>query len=847
MSIQIPSGSTDPTASPLDPNDPTAGVDQTTFDTTFAPQDTISADGPVAFAPLAASSGTTNSIQSILLNPPRVDLKGYSELLGQTQAEMTKTVNESLYQDQGLYKNFTQSNVITAQYLSSLRSFLVSSTKQWADITNQQNASINTYNAANTAYQTSVNTAQNNMNSAIAAHNAGLMDDATFNANVDTYNTAIANATATFTAATNTYNQETTNINTQIDNLNQQRIALGLPPIPDQVFAPAVPTIPVQAYAPLPLPVPSVAAPVYPPLISNVTGPGSVTDVLDVYYKPVVKQYKKQVKQSNKNIANNILWKDYSDFFLQGELKSIPNAFSFKGPYITTLNDSGGTPAAGSGVSLSLLLLGPQAPAASGSLSTQIWRQQGNTDKEALPPHVFDQLAFEGVSLLARAGLASTSGATRLLIDKVGYIDFRSSPVALALNIGNINQILQIIQGGTTTQLAAALLAKATNGQLDAATLQQLSTLLGSSMNVQMLQFALFQLSVTLGTPGLIPQMLGNVMGTENVQNILNQQSALQAAQNPLALSAAAQASADAIAGDQLQAQQLAADVIQQVLSNQAVTDATLQQDLQAAYIQAGLDQDAAAQASAAFYESLDNEPAASALNSALQENDLNAEAIADQAASAALAQQIQINQQVLEETLAKNFIEADTLRTLRDQRDITAAALQAQGIDRSTALGLANTAIDNVRSQNPSITQPGLTAQLTPEQIAAQLQQLTVDHLKSSIGAAEAQRFGDLLAQAVVGMAGSPNPSPDQLNPIASALYQYQQQQIVLDRIKFDTFFGLVDHTLDQFVNPSLPVLQIVNDNNTLARTYLKTGATGIMYQDSVPLSMTPGVSFAA
>lgn len=884
MSIQIPSDPGQVGGVTSDPTNDLEAPTPTTFDGGDAPTDTLSADGPDA--PFMLLNVQANSTQALLLDPPRVNLFEYSKLLGEKQQELDEQTYSDIYHDQGLYRNLKLSGLITAQYLTSLRKYLKGSSEEWIQLTQDQNTAINNYNSAATSYQSSVSTAQTNMNAAIAAYNNGTMTDVAFNLAVTTYNNSIATATNNLTLATDAYNLAVTGtpptqpgLNDRITALNQQRAGLGLPAIPLMATVPTVPVIPTQAPAPLTLPVPDVVAPAYPPELDEVIGPTSQDVILDEFYSPVVENFEKQTKQMIDRLENNELWKDYRNFYLQGDIKSVANAFTFRNPQVSTIIQSGDTSASGSGVGLTQLMLGPHTPGASGNISTMIWSQQLETDKLPLEPHVFDQIAFAGLELLARAGLGAGSAATRLLYDKIPFLDFRGSPTAVALNIGNINAILQLIQGGATKEVALALLQKAaTNGEIDASTLEKLATLLGSTINVQLLQFALFQTSVTLGTPGLLPQILGLVLGTEEMQAILDKdQDPLEVARtNPEALAGAIEAAADALLEQQgltirpedelsgqilenqllenqidatnlqytlQQAQLLSANVITDVINQANLDSDNLQSQLVAAFQAKGLQDAEAVESAAAFYDYLNAELSSSYLNAALVQKDLEADMVAGEVIGEAEQMQIQLNRIALEDSIERRITEANTLRTLRDARDLTALSLQEQGIDRSTALSLSNAAIDNLGSQN-SITSPGLQSQLSAEQIALEVATIVQANLKAYLGGAEAQKFGEQLATALVGSssaialkeAGAPNPSPDQIDPLNAALYQFKQEQIVIDKLTENYFYGIVDDTLKEFTTPSFLVLRAAKDSFNFGETLLKSEWTALMYQKDGP-----------
>lgn len=885
MSIQIPSDPGQVGGVTSDPtNDPQAPT-PTTFDGGDTPTDTLSADGPDA--PFMLLNVQANSTQALLLDPPRISLREYSTLLETTAGDLSEQEFDNMYHDTGLYRNLKLSGLITAQYLTSLRKYLKGSSEEWIQLTADQNTAINNYNSANTTYQGAVTSAQANMNAAIAAYNNGTMTDLVFNTNVTAYNNAIATATNNLTLATDAYRLAVTGtpptqpgLNDRIIALNQQRAGLGLPLIPLMATVPDAPLIPTQAPAPLTLPVPDVVPPTYPPTLDVVVGPTSQDVILDEFYSPVAENFEKQSKQLSDRLENNELLMIYRNFFLS-DLKPVANAFTPRNPLISTAIQSGDTSTSGSGVGLTQLMLGQHVPAASGNISTMIWTQQLETDKLPLEPHVFDQIAFAGLELLARAGLGAGSAATRLLYDKIPFLDFRGSPTAVALNIGNINAILQLIQGGATKEVALALLQKAaTNGEIDASTLEKLATLLGSTINVQLLQFALFQTSVTLGTPGLLPQILGLVLGTEEMQAILDKdQDPLDVARtNPEALAGAIEAAADALLEQQgltirpedelsgqilenqllenqidatnlqytlQQAQLLSANVITDVINQANLDSDNLQSQLAAAFQAKGLQEAEAVESAAAFYDYLNAELSSSYLNAALVQKDLEADMVAGEVIGEAEQMQIQLNRIALEDSIERRITEANTLRTLRDARDLTALSLQEQGIDRSTALSLSNAAIDNIGSQNPlTLTVPGLPVQLSADQIAIEVATIVQANLKAYLGGAEAQKFGEQLATALVGStssialkeAGAPNPSPDQIDPLDAALYQFKQEQIVINKLTENYFYGIIDDTSKYFTNPDLPVLQIANDNNTLARTYLKTMWTGLMYQEDGP-----------
>lgn len=834
--ITPPSGNAPPTGV-VNPNDPNADTTSTTFDTNTTITDTLSSSGGPALA-LAPLSDPQQGSFYITLSPPDLTIIGYTSAIGDRFLKQQETENESITQDQTLYDKLLQPDILSAQYLRNLHNYLSSSSAQWIAVTNAENNAINTMNAATTAYTNAVTSTEPSpgqdaaetqaMNNAIDTYNnQAVPDDAAFNTAANAYNAYVNGRNATLASAQATYNAAVANYNSQVDannaqiaQLNAGRATVGLPPIPLQTHVDPAQPYPLQALAPLTRPVPNLPTPTLPPQIPPVVGPTSEAQIFQQYYKPAAKYAKAQIKKFKKYAAQigfNLDWKNYQDFYLKrGLLSAQPSAYIFRSPQPTTdaLGGTGVSPA-GSGVSLATITLAPDSRNVLAALSYMTWSEQAN--RNATPISGLDGPAFEtaGFNIPGKLGLIGGKNAKELLKDKMSFLDFGSSPVTLALNLGNIKAISDIIKSGVLDSLENS-----------------------ATVKLQLLLTGLLDTSATVGAPGLTAQVLGLAAGTDVVKGILNGGNAVTAAQdNPIALATAKQIASDIIQRgnnqyDRDQADQIANDALNSVFLQQDLDAASVHDELVSAFQAQAVAEDDALNAAGQAKAYLEQELGANLLNNQISRNLVDANVIARTIQNQAVIKQLTLNAAQLKSDITNNVI-AQNIQTYRDLRDTIAQTLVLQGIEQDNSRILANNAVLAISGSNPlQITQPGLQVQLTSDQIAANLTSLVVDALKSSVGLAAARDSAGQLVAAVTGT----QTTSEEINTPNSLLYQIQQQIQEIQASKAEIAFSTIENALTAFVKPSLPAIQIAHDMNVSARTYLKTQWTGVMYKEDVP-----------
>lgn len=132
-----------------------------------------------------------------------------------------------------------------------------------------------------------------------------------------------------------------------------------------------------------------------------------------------------------------------------------------------------------------------------------------------LPVSFFNELQFIIIGLLFNTGLLSAFPAARLVRDNNGPLGAGSSSIGVAQDLIAIRNLTKIVTSGQVEDLVQKLLEKELQGEgtISPTAVNQLVKSLSAVFKLALLGSGLVNLALSLGLPGLIPQILANVSG----------------------------------------------------------------------------------------------------------------------------------------------------------------------------------------------------------------------------------------------------------------------------------------------------------------------------------------------
>lgn len=514
---------TDPssTSSTSDPSSSsTSSSSSTTGSTTvLGSQDVIS----TAEAPTTSQAFALNFDEPIL----DVPLNFYSQTIGQSinnfkrQDRANEAENPSL--TRGYYDQIAEMCKLSRDQRDRLKNMY----NNYKELVDKQNGQIATINNASAAYNPQVPGDQAAVDAFRAAvQNYNLTgDQATFDAAVAAYNSHFAAANPgiqTYHDAAVLYNQQVDQNNLKIDELNAKRAKFVPPqaPIPHQSYVIVENTVAPFPAGPYTIPVadPTVNRNIIPtiPTVADPPPPNLLTQDTTLAADQIAGLdriiFSRQLLDSKQN---NV---DFIHYYLRGNTPQITDAYVQKEP---EPKRGGGT---ASSVGLGSSMFGLSSPMLEGQVSLQA--MQAALTKFGQPPFVnqgdvtYAQESFKqdvisaGVQLFTLAAKqAAVSSVLRFDNELKGLRPGgNTSDVLLASGLVNIannfstQESSQTINGIAGELVSGSQLFGNLSPENQAAATQIVAQLLQSSLAI----FALQVLAISLNSPGLVPQTLGN-------------------------------------------------------------------------------------------------------------------------------------------------------------------------------------------------------------------------------------------------------------------------------------------------------------------------------------------------
>ena len=453
-------------------------------------------------APLDSSSSLLNSLTITsfttsasvpILDPPTLSafIRSVIPVLDQHSSQQYKQELDNINATRNMHLNSVLTSeglLIIFNQLNAMGTQQQNATKKLNQAITQLNNKINTINddiATTESPPGADQAATQAMNDAIEAYNNGTISTDDFNTAVADYEAYIQARNTTLTPLINQlnnaidqYNVAVAQYNTSLLEINSLRESYGFSALPDQIPLAHYPLMIDQDGIP-PLSPPSLPPdnPTIPLLtdrtpeatLSLLPLPPSNTTLIQQIFVPLVDSQVALSTSFTDFLTMLINHRDFVNFFLKGRIKGQPNSFVEPLPQ-PLFSLSSGAASTLSGVSLSSMATGLDNPHLAGILSNAIFAQAvkdaGATEAEV--PLILNSLNLYQFRLLTLVGLNAGNQSTRLLADKLPFIDVGSSPVAVSLGNSFANQIARLIADDRTGEAIRGFIHQTLPGFSDA-------------------------------------------------------------------------------------------------------------------------------------------------------------------------------------------------------------------------------------------------------------------------------------------------------------------------------------------------------------------------------------------
>lgn len=573
------------------------------------------------------------------------------------------------------------------------------------------NTAINNYNnlIATTAFWTTT------MNQAVIDYQNGAITDAQYNNIVSQYNQFANDTNGLLQVYATAYSNAVDNFNSivssdsyqnQIINFNEARRNDPNLPIPKELL-PQQPTInkidtnslllPTNiAFGPPPpdvSPVPLLMQSIMPiPVYGSVT-PTNPLNYLATFFSPIFSSAFPNLTQLNQFLNLQSAYREFLIFnSVTGNNLITNNAFIERLPPVFL--SSGGPAGSVSGVALASIILGLDNRSLGAIISQSIIDAARSAELAPIPQTVADQILFYGLGLLNNASLSAALPTLSILGKDPSLLAGGGPAVKAVLALSLVNQINSLIGSNAINSAVQSFLAAAGLGPTDIAKVQGILT---SGLQLGLLQVALLQTAKSLGLPGLIPQVLGNLTGIPNLAQLLGIGAGLSlndVLANPVStvylkstlanelvfLKGVSQASAD----------QLVNGALNSVIGNTPfLSDTEFRIGLIRGFSNAGLDPATAIQLA---------DQAQSVVRTEILQRDLDTTFINSALTQASLQNDL-FQRQDLNNAIGRTLQNED-IQTKREFGDRLTNELQLEGLNRSDARNLANQVVATLQSE---------------------------------------------------------------------------------------------------------------------------------------------------
>lgn len=657
-----------------------------------------------------------------------------------------------------------------AQALAAIRAQIVALQQQEQALFTSQTSQINTLNDSITALNDAVQSYQfsdqlqvSQMNQAIEDYNSGAINDAQFNAIATAYNTYVADRNAAlqpfiddYVNAANVFQDLADLNNLAIETLNTSLNSFGIPPVSFQTELPVNPPTPVllplQPLAPLTIPVSLIEPAQTLPLVSFTPAPFNTNDFLTNYLQPIAQSLLISLALSNRRQDVQTAFTEFLVFTLPGKDSTIPPAF-FQNTPSAFLQSTAGR--AGGGIGLASLSPAFDNPATNGVLAAAILAQDLKQFNIQFTDTALRHLALFGIQLITHGGLQAALPALRFLGAYVLGSVRAQNAFGIAFGVANAQIITQEISSGKIQQFVQQKLLQ--EGITDQRTVE----FINAKVNLLLLQSTLFTSSVSLGTPGLVGQVFGNVNGIPP-PSLTTSPTVDETARDTLK---------QIFLKNTLSAQLIKDNANAQQIINDAVNSALLQkikntQDFNLALVKqltlAGIAQSVAENIGQIGARLLAEEAKAQAVLNA----DLLNQHKVEQVIAGYLAQQTQLNYQAVQD-IARNAVEQAFKNNVIANTAEFQFALRHQliqsGINKSVIDRVLSRTVAELNAQNPvanPLLNPILASTLSPTELGNAIHGFVQNQLNGLTDSERARHIAHSAAAAFIGAPGSTHPS---------------------------------------------------------------------------------------
>lgn len=814
----------DPFTSPLPPED-LFGPNQT--------QDTTGSDNPALNQIIQIPGGNT-----IVLTSSDITIGQYADAVQLSINGSKQGIRLGILTDLLVNAKIGVTKGDIAQALAAIRAEIAAIQQQQQAIFDRQTSEINTLNSTITALNNAVQSYQFSdqaqlatMNQAIQDYNNGAIDADQFNAIATQYNDYVTSRNAALQPFIDDYTQAVTAFQAQVDEnnaliaiLNAASASFGIPPIPLQpqvVGSSSQTLLPLQPLAPLPLPVPFINPAQTVPLVPPITPPPlNANDFLTTYYQPIAQILLIALSLSNRRQDVQNAFTDFLAFTAPGKNATTPPSVLDDTPTFFLTNSAGRTSGA---IGLASLSSGFDNPATNGVIAAAILEADLKQFDMQFTLNALSHLALFGIQLITNGGLQAALPALRFLgVNALTSIKALNA-FGIAFGIANAQIIAQEVSSGNIKQFVQQKLLQE-GGIAD----QRTTEFINAKVNLLLLQTTLFTSSVSLGTPGLVGQVLGNVEGIPT-STLTTPPTIDQAARDTLRqIFLKDTLTSQLIKSNAIQNQNEAQQVINDAVNNVLLKSIRNSQDFNQALVKqltlAGIAQSIAQTIGRISAQLLAEETKAQAiLNEAL----LN-KSKAQQVIAAFLARDAQISYQTAQDLARKAVEQAFKNNLITNTAEFKYALrneLIRSGINKSLIDKTLSRSIAELNAQNPvasPLLNPILAGVLSPIELENALHGFVQNQLNGLTDSERTRQIANSAAAAFVGAPGGTKPS---------LLSLINENAKTIQRLGGQHGIDHLAQSFRNYLSPDIDLLVFSRKVMDPAYNLFFSASTGIMY----------------
>lgn len=447
----------------------------------------------------------------------------FTRIVNDAILELDETLHETDLQEALMFRELHQSVANRASFLIELRSLIREVAEDSIALVETQNTQIMAHDLPVQAHNSQVSndiTEVNKMNKAITKFNNGMISESSYTNianNYNNYRTGRNSNVQSFNTTVNTFNTQVAANNVVTTDLNIRRVEIGLEELPPQETSESGDLL---GLAQIP---PTVGMPPVPE-VSKVTELVEIPEqptaqqLLNTLYRPLIEILILLFSLIETGFISTIEGDIENDlFFFRGIQPALPNSFIANQPdtFFSTTEGTAAGPAV-TGTNLNL-----DSPNLEGLLSNALFDAINVINKQALDSGSIDEINIQILQSVIDLALLSSLSAAVLLGNQFALLGNDSPAITAAISLTLAARLQDLVSTNIFRNSTINLLRRNLGLGASFGRINGLADAFTAGVNLALLQLSLSRVALTLGIPGLAPQLLGNVSGLRTVDILL--------------------------------------------------------------------------------------------------------------------------------------------------------------------------------------------------------------------------------------------------------------------------------------------------------------------------------------